>query len=55
MTKLILHVEDEDDDVFLIQNAFTKAGVTLPVHAALLSPDVNAAPMFLGTTLTKNR
>ena len=34
MTKLILHVEDEDDDVFLIQNAFTKAGVTLPVHVA---------------------
>src|SRR5579863_4011727 len=27
----------------------------LPVHAAVLSPDVKAAAIFLGTTLTKNR
>ena len=32
-----------------------EADSALPVHAALLSPEVNAAAIFLGTTLTKNR
>ena len=34
MKKLILHVEDEENDVLLIQHALTKAGVTSPVHVA---------------------
>ena len=34
MTNLILHVEDEENDAFLMQHAFNKAGVTAPVHVA---------------------
>ncbi len=34
MSNLILHVEDEENDVFLMQHAFNKAGFTAPVHVA---------------------
>jgi CheY-like chemotaxis protein len=32
-TEVLLHVENDSDDVFLTQRAFKKAGVTTPVHA----------------------
>src|ERR1044071_1191 len=34
MTNLILHVEDEENDVFLTQHAFAKAEITSPVQVA---------------------
>jgi len=30
----ILHVEDEDSDILLLQLAFSEAGITVPVHVA---------------------
>src|SRR5208337_1190715 len=34
MTKTILNVEDEEDDLFFIRDALTKAGIDNPVQAA---------------------
>jgi CheY-like chemotaxis protein len=34
MTKTILHVEDEENDVLLFKHALSKAGVENPVHVA---------------------
>ena len=30
----ILHVEDDDNDIFLLQSAFKRAGITNPVKVA---------------------
>src|SRR5207237_4295601 len=34
MTKVILHVEDDENDVLLFEHALNKAGVDNPVHIA---------------------
>jgi two-component system response regulator len=34
MPKVILHVEDEENDVFLLQHAMTKAGYSVPIQVA---------------------
>jgi CheY-like chemotaxis protein len=34
MTKVILHVEDEENDVLLFEHALSQAGVDNPVHVA---------------------
>ncbi|MBA4149077.1 MAG: response regulator [Verrucomicrobia bacterium] len=34
MSKIILHIEDEEDDVFLFQRAISKAGSPVSIHVA---------------------
>ena len=39
---LVLIVEDNDDDVFLLKHAFRKAGITNPVHVSRTGEDAIA-------------
>jgi len=39
---LVLIVEDNDDDLFILQHAFQKAGITNPVHVARTGKDAIA-------------
>src|SRR2546426_4873268 len=53
MTKVILHVENEENDVFLLQHAMTKAGVDNPVQVA--SDGQQAINYFKGEGKFSNR
>ena len=43
-TKFILHVEDDENDVFLMERAFLKNGINNPTH---VSPDGADACAYL--------
>jgi CheY-like chemotaxis protein len=40
--KLVLIVEDNEDDVFMLQHAFRKAGITNPIHVVRTGEDAIA-------------
>jgi CheY-like chemotaxis protein len=44
---LVLIVEDNDDDIFMLQHAFKKAGITNPVH--IVSTGKEAIAFLAGT------